>query len=188
MSPQSKSPSHWEPSVPRIGRSCSQPLTALRLTTSLLAVAFSITDKMRAPSWASTALAPAPSCSMTTCTASASGRVTRTVMSPSQLTCSIWVEAQECARTPSLLVWTSPVECLSDSTHVTIYYSLYKMKTFRYLGNYTGSYMIPFMSDSDNSGMKQGFDISYVLLPCWVPHPPIKFLHVTTLHLTVHIG
>jgi len=32
--------------------------------------------------------------------------------------------------------------------------------------NYTGSYMIPFMSDSDNSGMKQGFDISYVLLPC----------------------
>ena len=40
------------------------------------------------------------------------------------------------------------------------------MKTFRYLGNYTGSYMIPFMSDSDNSGMHYGFEISYVLLPC----------------------
>ena len=34
------------------------------------------------------------------------------------------------------------------------------------LGNYTGSYMIPFMSDSDNSAMATGFEISYVLLPC----------------------
>merc|ERR1712083_639521 len=32
--------------------------------------------------------------------------------------------------------------------------------------NYTGSYMIPFMSDSDNSAMVTGFDIGFVLLPC----------------------
>jgi len=32
--------------------------------------------------------------------------------------------------------------------------------------NYTGSYMIPFMSDSDNSAMVAGFDIGFVLLPC----------------------
>jgi len=32
--------------------------------------------------------------------------------------------------------------------------------------NYTGSYMIPFMSDSDNSAMVTGFEIGYVLLPC----------------------
>ena len=34
------------------------------------------------------------------------------------------------------------------------------------LWNYTGSYVVPFMSDSDNSGMHEGFEISYVLLPC----------------------
>jgi len=32
--------------------------------------------------------------------------------------------------------------------------------------NYTGSYMIPFMSDSDNSAMVTGFNIGFVLLPC----------------------
>jgi len=32
--------------------------------------------------------------------------------------------------------------------------------------NYTGSYMIPFMSDSDNAAMVAGFDIGFVLLPC----------------------
>jgi len=32
--------------------------------------------------------------------------------------------------------------------------------------NYTGSYMVPFMSDSDNAAMDGGFSISYVLLPC----------------------
>ena len=35
-----------------------------------------------------------------------------------------------------------------------------------FLGNYTGSYMIPVMSDSDNSAMVTGFDIGFVLLPC----------------------
>ena len=34
------------------------------------------------------------------------------------------------------------------------------------LWNYTGSYVVPFMSDSDNSGMHEGFEISYLLLPC----------------------
>jgi len=32
--------------------------------------------------------------------------------------------------------------------------------------NYTGSYHIPVMSDSDNSAMVTGFDISFLLLPC----------------------
>lgn len=32
--------------------------------------------------------------------------------------------------------------------------------------NYTGSYMVPFMSDSDNAAMDGGFSIGYVLLPC----------------------
>lgn len=32
--------------------------------------------------------------------------------------------------------------------------------------NYTGCYSIPVMSDSDNSGMNVGFEISYILLPC----------------------
>lgn len=32
--------------------------------------------------------------------------------------------------------------------------------------NYTGSYNVPFMSDSDNAAMDGGFKISYVLLPC----------------------
>lgn len=34
------------------------------------------------------------------------------------------------------------------------------------LWNYTGSYNVPFMSDSSNTNMREGFDISYVLLPC----------------------
>jgi len=32
--------------------------------------------------------------------------------------------------------------------------------------NYTGSYNVPFMSDSDNSAMNFGFSIGFVLLPC----------------------
>jgi len=32
--------------------------------------------------------------------------------------------------------------------------------------NYTGSYMVPFMSDSDNAAMDGGFSIGFVLLPC----------------------
>jgi hypothetical protein len=32
--------------------------------------------------------------------------------------------------------------------------------------NYTGSYMVPFMSDSDNAAMDTGFSIGFVLLPC----------------------
>jgi len=32
--------------------------------------------------------------------------------------------------------------------------------------NYTGSYKVPFMSDSDNAAMDGGFSIGYVLLPC----------------------
>jgi len=32
--------------------------------------------------------------------------------------------------------------------------------------NYTGSYMIPFMSDADNSAMVAGYEIGYILLPC----------------------
>jgi len=32
--------------------------------------------------------------------------------------------------------------------------------------NYTGSYMVPFMSDSDNSAMNVGFSIDWILLPC----------------------
>jgi len=32
--------------------------------------------------------------------------------------------------------------------------------------NYTGSYNVPFMSDSDNAAMDGGFSIGYVLLPC----------------------
>jgi len=32
--------------------------------------------------------------------------------------------------------------------------------------NYTGSYVIPFMTDSDNSPMHAGFDVGFVLLPC----------------------
>merc|ERR1719411_1738429 len=32
--------------------------------------------------------------------------------------------------------------------------------------NYTGSYHIPVMSDSDNSAMVTGFEISFLLLPC----------------------
>jgi len=34
------------------------------------------------------------------------------------------------------------------------------------LWNFTGSYMIPFMSDADNSAMVTGYEISYILLPC----------------------
>jgi len=34
------------------------------------------------------------------------------------------------------------------------------------LWNYTGSYMIPFMSDSDNTAMVGGYEISFILLPC----------------------
>jgi len=32
--------------------------------------------------------------------------------------------------------------------------------------NYTGSYVIPFMSDADNANMVAGFEIGFVLLPC----------------------
>lgn len=34
------------------------------------------------------------------------------------------------------------------------------------LWNYTGSYLIPFMSDSDNTAMVAGYEISFILLPC----------------------
>jgi len=32
--------------------------------------------------------------------------------------------------------------------------------------NYTGSYNVPFMSDSDNAAMDTGFSVGFVLLPC----------------------
>jgi len=32
--------------------------------------------------------------------------------------------------------------------------------------NYTGSYNVPFMSDSDNAAMDGGFSVGFVLLPC----------------------
>ena len=35
-----------------------------------------------------------------------------------------------------------------------------------FLGNYTGSYNVPFLSDSDNAAMDLGFSFEYVLLPC----------------------
>jgi len=34
------------------------------------------------------------------------------------------------------------------------------------LWNYTGSYLIPFMSDADNTAMVGGYQISFILLPC----------------------
>lgn len=35
-----------------------------------------------------------------------------------------------------------------------------------FLGNYTGAYQIPMMSDGDNAAMVAGYEISYILLPC----------------------